>query len=127
MKTLNISSTLKLPFDTVTQTIAIMARRRMGKTYLASVMAEEMVKAKLPFVALDPTGAWWGLRVMKDRKTQGLPVIIIGGQHGDVPLETTSGRVVADLVVEHPGFYIIDLSITIDVHKIFFINGKKYR
>ncbi len=112
MIALKFSSELSLPLDAVTQTFAILAKRRVGKTYTASVIAEEMVVARLPFVVLDPTGAWWGLRSSADGKHDGLPVIIIGGAHGDVPLEATAGKVIADLVVEHPGFYVIDLSAT---------------
>jgi uncharacterized protein len=111
-KLLHISAELSLPLDSVTQTFAILAKRRVGKTYTASVMAEEMAKAGLPFVVLDPTGAWWGLRSSADGKHEGLPVIIIGGQHGDLPLEAASGKVIAELVVEHPGFYVLDLSHT---------------
>ena len=48
---LNIAADLSLPVDVVTQTFAI---RRVGKTYTASVLAEEMMKAKLPLVIIDP-------------------------------------------------------------------------
>jgi uncharacterized protein len=109
---LKIAPGLNLPADVVTQTFAILAIRRVGKTYTASVLAEEMMKAKLPFVALDPTGAWWGLRASADGKREGYPVVIIGGAHGDVPLEPTAGKVLADLVVDHPGWYVIDMSQT---------------
>lgn len=109
---LKISKELSLPADFVTQTCSIMAMRRVGKTYTASVLAEELVAASLPFVVLDPTGAWWGLRASADGKSEGLPVIIIGGEHADVPLEPTAGKVIADLVVDHPGFYVVDLSST---------------
>lgn len=115
MKHLHIASEpndFSIPPDLITQTIAILARKRVGKTYTASVIAEEFCKAKLPFVVLDPTGAWWGLRASSDGKAAGYPVIIIGGSHGDVPLEPTAGRVIADLVVDHPGYFVIDLSLT---------------
>ncbi len=111
-KKLHISPDLALPLDAVTQTFAVLAKRRVGKTYTASVLAEEMVAAGLPFVALDPTGAWWGLRSSADGQHEGLPVVIIGGQHGDIPLEPTAGKVIAELVVDHPGFYVLDLSAT---------------
>src|SRR5262245_40158431 len=111
-KGLRISAELSLPLESATQTFAILAKRRVGKTYTASVMAEEFAKARLPFVVLDPTGAWWGLRSSADGKSEGFPVVIIGGAHGDVPLEPTAGKVIAELVVEHPGFYIVDLSHT---------------
>lgn len=107
---LKISKELSLPLNAVTQTFGILARKRVGKTYTASVMAEEMIKAKVPIVVLDPTGAWWGLRASATGKSDGLPVVIIGGAHGDVPLEPTAGKVIADLVIQHPGYYVIDLS-----------------
>ncbi len=108
---LHLSKDLSLPLDFVTKTAAILAQRRKGKTYTASVIAEEMVAAKQPFVALDPTGAWWGLRASADGQQEGLPVVVLGGQHGDVPLERTAGRLIADLVIDQPGFYVIDFSL----------------
>lgn len=111
MKKLRISNTISLPDDIVTKTVAILAQRRKGKTYTASVIAEEMVAAKVPFVALDPTGAWWGLRSSADGKKPGLPVVILGGQHGDLPLERSAGKFIADLVLDHPGWYVIDFSL----------------
>lgn len=107
---LKISPKLELPNDSVTKTFAIIAQRRKGKTYTANVMAEEMVAADIPWVALDPTGAWWGLRSSADGKKPGLPVYVFGGDHGDLPLERTAGKVIADLVVDHPGWYILDFS-----------------
>jgi hypothetical protein len=108
---LKISADLSLPADAVTQTFAVLAKKRVGKTYTASVMAEEFVAANIPFVVLDPTGAWWGLRSGKNGKPGGgLPVYVIGGQHG-IPLEPTAGKVIADQVVNHPSFYVIDVSL----------------
>lgn len=95
MKTdLHIAEGLALPIDFVTKTAAILAQRRKGKTYTASVLAEELVGAGQPWVAIDPTGAWWGLRASADGRSEGLPVRIIGGQHGDLPLEREAGRFV---------------------------------
>lgn len=101
-----------LPPDLVTQTVTILAKRRAGKSYTASVLAEQLVTAGLPFVVLDPTGAWWGLRASADGTGAGLPVVIIGGAHGDLPLDPATGAAVADLVVDVPGWYVLDLSYT---------------
>lgn len=106
---LKIAKNFNLPIDSVTQTFAILAKRRVGKTYTASVVAEEFIKAKLPFVVLDPTGAWWGLRSGKDGTSPGYPVYVIGGEHG-IPLEPTAGKVIAEQVAVNPSFYIIDVS-----------------
>lgn len=101
---LHISDDLSLPLDAVTQTFAILAKRGVGKTYTASVMAEEMLKAQQPIVALDPTGAWWGLR-------SEYPVVIVGGEHADVPLEASAGEVVAQAIVENRFPAVVDLSL----------------
>lgn len=53
---LKISHDFTLPLSAVTQTFAILAKRGVGKTYLASVMAEEMLRAGQQITALDPTG-----------------------------------------------------------------------
>ena len=110
MKALHISHDLSLPLEAVTNTHLILARRRVGKSYTAAVMAEEMVQAGLPWVAHDPTGVWWGLTSSADGKSEGLPVIVIGGPHGHIPLEPSAGKVIANLVVDHPGWYVIDYS-----------------
>lgn len=103
-------SPFTLPDEAVTQTFAPLAKRGVGKTHLATVMAEEMERAGLQFVALDPTGAWWGIRTSADGNGPGLPVIVLGGEHGDIPLESTAGRIVADLVIDHPQSVVLDLS-----------------
>lgn len=110
MSKLHISSDLSLPKEAVTQTFAILAKRGVGKTYTASVMAEEMLKASLQVVVVDPIGVWWGLRASADGKHEGLEIIVMGGEHGDVPLESTGGELVADFVVEHGRSVVLDLS-----------------
>lgn len=101
---------IELPNDALTTMTAILGRRGSGKTTTALVLAEEFILAGLPVVLLDPLGVHWGLRSSADAKEEGYAVTILGGAHGDVPLEETAGKLVADLVVEHPGAYILDLS-----------------
>ncbi len=107
---LNISKSLSLPAAALTQTFAILGKRGSGKTTTASVFAEELLKEGLPLVIIDPTGAWWGLRSSKDGKSDGFPITILGGDHGDVPLEETAGKVIADLVAEEAPPLVLDLS-----------------
>lgn len=109
--TLHIATGLSLPLKAVTQTFAILAMRGVGKTYTASVLAEEFSKASLPFAVLDPTGAWWGLRASADGKGVGYPVTILGGDHGDVPLEEAAGKVIAALLADEAPQLVIDLSL----------------
>lgn len=113
-KRMHISPDLSLSINAVTNTELLLARRRVGKTYTGSVYAEELIKAGLPFVAQDPTGAWWGLGSSADGKQEGYPVIVIGGHHGHLPLEARAGKVIANMIADNPGFYIIDYSLMDD-------------
>ena len=110
MADLYLSENFSIPADAVTQTFAILAKRGVGKTYTASVLVEELLKAGLHAVVVDPVGVWWGLRAAADGKRPGLPIVILGGDHGDVPLEVTAGQVIADLVVDEGISAVLDLS-----------------
>lgn len=109
--TLNIAKGLKIPDDAVTQTIGVVASRGSGKTYLTAVLGEEMIGAGLPVCALDPIGVYWGWRSSADGKREGLPVVILGGEHADAPLEASAGKVIADWVVEERRPCVLDLSL----------------
>lgn len=109
MTGLAIAPDLSLPIEAVTETFAILAKRGKGKTNTAVVMAEEMIGLDLPVVVIDPVGVWWGLR--SDAKGgAGLPVVIFGGDHADVPLEESAGELIADVVVDQRFPAVIDLS-----------------
>ncbi len=94
----------------MTETFGILAARGAGKSNTAAVMAEEMFKAKLPFVVVDPVRAWYGLRSSADGKSPGLPIPIFGGRRGDVPLERGAGNLMADLIVDQRLSCVLDLS-----------------
>lgn len=99
-----------LPHDAVTQTFAILAMRGAGKTVTASVFAEEMCKASLPWIAFDPVGVWWGFRAKPDGTPSGFPVVVIGGQHADIPLEKNAGGKIAEALASENIFAVIDVS-----------------
>lgn len=108
---LRISEDLAFPPDVVTETLLIIAKRGSGKTHCASVLVEEMVSAGLPVAVIDPIGVWWGLRSSADGQGPGLPVTILGGEHGDLPLDPKSGTLVADLVIDERLPVVLDLSL----------------
>lgn len=110
VKTLPISTTLKVPLDVVTQTLAAIGRKGAGKTYLATKLAELMLDAQAQVVAIDPVGNWWGLRVGADGKSKGKEIFVIGGEHGDVPLTPEVGAKIARLIVEKRISAVLDVS-----------------
>lgn len=97
---LTLSPTLSLPLDAVTETTAILGIRGSGKTTTATVFAEELLRASQQVVIIDPVDVWWGLKSSADGKAPGFPVVILGGKHGDLPLQATDGATVADFIVD---------------------------
>lgn len=110
-RSLKLSKDLALPIEAVTQKFAWIGTTGSGKTYGASKLAELMWDAVAQFVVLDPVGVWYGLRLAKDgKKPSDITIPIFGGLHGDVPLESTSGALMADLVVDRAISAILDVS-----------------
>jgi uncharacterized protein len=105
---LRLADQLLLPTEAVTQTFAILAKRGVGKTYCALVFVEEVLKAGLQVVVADPIGVCWGLRSSADGAHPGLPIIVLGGDHGDLPLDQTAGQASADLVVDQQLSAVLD-------------------
>jgi uncharacterized protein len=107
---LKISESVSLPADAVTQTMACIGRKGAGKTYLASVLAEQMLDIGAQVVVIDPVGNWFGLRVGADGKSKGKDIFIAGGERGDVPVLPESGARFARLVVEKNVSLVLDVS-----------------
>ena len=106
---LRISEDLTLGTDFITSTHAILAKKRVGKTYTAQVIAEELLAAKQQVVVIDLTSAWYGLRSSADGKSPGYPITIFGGRHGDLPLEFTAGEELANAIVEDRFSAVLDV------------------
>src|ERR1017187_2368610 len=98
---IRLAENLSLPVDVATQTLLIVGKRGSGKTSTAVRLAEQLHHAGVPFAVVDPVDVWWGLKAARDGKSAGLSVYVFGGRHADLPLEPTSGALVADVLVEH--------------------------
>ena len=109
-RSLHISEDLSLPLNAVTSTVVVYGGKGMGKTNFGGVVVEELSKTGLRFSVLDPMGVWWGIRHSADGKGPGVECLILGGAHGDIPIEPTGGAVIADLVVDNRVNVIIDIS-----------------
>jgi uncharacterized protein len=107
---LHVSPKLTLPVDTVTQTIVVYGGKGMGKTNFGRVLIEELDACGQRFAVLDPIGVWYGAQYSADGRGAGLEVVVLGGLHGDIPIEPTGGAIVADLVADEDANVIVDIS-----------------
>lgn len=108
---LKISKDFSLPKNAVTQKLAWVGTSGGGKTYGAMCLAEAFYDYGAQFVVLDPVGVWYGLRLDKSgKKPSDISIPIFGGLHGDIPLESTSGKLMADLIVDKNLTVILDVS-----------------
>mgnify|MGYP001566501143 FL=1 len=69
-----------------------------------------MLKQKVPIVVIDGMGTWWGLRVSKDEENPGLPIVVFGGEHADLPLNPDKAPQIARAIVETNISAVLDLS-----------------
>jgi hypothetical protein len=107
---LHIADELSLPIEAVTEALAFLGRRGSGKSYASQLLAEQFFKAKAQFVALDPVGNWYGLRLDADGKSPGIPIPVFGGLQGDIPIEPTAGKIIADTIIDRGISAIVDVS-----------------
>ncbi len=110
-KTLHIAPGLDIPAeDFIESKSAILGASGGGKSGALKVIEEELVECRLPFIVFDPAGIAWGLRSSADGREAGLPILVVGGEHGDVPLNKHAGAEMADEVVRTNCQVIFDLS-----------------
>ncbi len=111
-----------IPDEALNKHIAILGITGSGKTSLAKTMiVEGDLRAKRRVIIIDPTGAWWGLRLKRDGKTPCFPIYIFGGEHGDYPLRAVNSTMLAEVFATSNDSAIFDLSgMTVSERTTFF-------
>jgi len=106
---LKISDTLSLPLRVVANKMAFFGGNGSGKSYGATKCAEEMWRVGAQFVAFDPVGIWYGLRIGHGDKP-GLPIVVFGGLHGDIPIGPHDGKTIAEVIAGEGISAVVDVS-----------------
>ncbi|WP_338662594.1 helicase HerA-like domain-containing protein [Pararoseomonas sp. SCSIO 73927] len=110
-----------IPEGALESSLAIVGRSGSGKSYAARGAAERLLDLGRQLVVLDPTGVWWGLRAAADGKKRGFSVVILGGDHGDLPLPHTAGDALARQVVQGSLSLVLDTSgFTMGQRRVFY-------
>jgi hypothetical protein len=97
-----------IPSAALAHHIAFLGKTGSGKSNGAKVIAEEALDAGERVCVVDPTGAWWGLRLKANGKPSNYPVVIFGGLHGDVAITGHQGAAVADVIATSATPAVID-------------------
>ena len=88
-----------MPAAALDRHIAILGKTGSGKSNLAKTIAEGLLGRGARVCVIDPTGTWWGLRLMADGTTpSGYPIVIFGGQHADLPVGGAHGPAIAQAI-----------------------------
>lgn len=98
------------PPEALSQHVAIVGTTGAGKTFTAKGAVESLLDAQKRVCIIDPTGAWWGLRLLADGKRKGYGVAIIGGDHGDMPINEHMGEKLAQMIGTRNMPAVLDLS-----------------
>ena len=110
-KLLHLAPGLAVPAEEfIESATALIGKRGAGKSGGVKVLEEELFHVGLPFITLDPVGVHWGIKSSFDGKSSGLPVLVIGGQHGDLRLDRRAGAEIARAVLEANISCVIDFS-----------------
>lgn len=108
MKTISLSDEVQIPVEQyASQGNAILGIRDTGKSYSATLLAENLLDASIPIVAFDPIGIWRFLKV--PGKGNGYAVVVAGGESGDIPLTPESAPGIVKAAMQENVPLVLDL------------------
>lgn len=102
---------MAIPQKALMQHIGVVGKTGSGKTYTAKGIVEGLLAEGRRVCIIDPTGVWWGLRTSDDGKHEGFPVVVLGGDEGDLSITEDSGEAAARAIANSNLPSIIDLSL----------------
>jgi hypothetical protein len=104
---ITLCDNLSIPaLEYASQGNAILGIRDSGKSYTATMIAEQLLDALIPFIAFDPIGTWRYLKVGKN--TPGYP-IVVAGDEGDLPLTAESAPNIVRAAMKENISLVLDL------------------
>lgn len=96
--------------EAAAQRLAFLGASGSGKSYGCGRLVEQLSAAHVPVIVLDTVGIWPSIRLAKDGKSPGLPFVVMGGDHADLPLELGSAGMLARFLVTQNASVVLDVS-----------------
>lgn len=88
-----------IPAAVLSQHIAVLGKTGSGKTSTEKLIVEQVVAEGFRVCVLDTQKSdWWGITSSASGKSAGLPFKILGGPRGHVPLHSSAGKPIGQLV-----------------------------
>lgn len=87
-----------VPDALLAQHVFVTGKPGSGKSSKLRVLVEGLLQARRRICIIDPKGDWYGLRSSADGKSAAFAVLLLGGDHGDLPLPSKGGREIGQLV-----------------------------
>lgn len=88
-----------IPDAALAQHTAVLGKTGSGKTSTEKLIVEHVVAKDFRVCVLDSIKSdWWGITSSADGTRPGLPFRILGGPRGHVPLHSSAGKVIGQLV-----------------------------
>lgn len=89
----------KFPSAVLAQHIGVVGKTGSGKTSTAKLIVEQAAAEGARVCVLDPIKSdWWGLISSADGRRAGLPFTVLGGPRGHVPLHSSAGKAIGEIV-----------------------------
>lgn len=90
--------TFPIPRDALHMGAILLGKTRSGKSSTLRFCVEAIDHDQERYCILTPKDDWWGLKLGADGKSPGCPVVLVGGEHADIPVNEHAGRQIGELV-----------------------------
>jgi uncharacterized protein DUF87 len=108
---IHLGKGLSFERELATEVTGLIGMRGSGKSNAMGVVTEELLRLKVQVIILDYVGIHFSIRLDETGKHPSpYQIPVLGGQHGDIKLQPTAGRLIAESLVASGSSAVLDLT-----------------